>query len=444
MTAKALYRKSATSHPAERGLSGEFSAPGDKSVSHRALILSALATGESRITGLLESADVLATRDAMRAFGADIQRTGTGKYRIKGRAGRFEKPPMPLDFGNAGTGVRLTIGAVAGLGVSAEFVGDESLSARPMGRILDPLARMGAMAVSNNGRLPVQLHPAGLSGIDYTPPVASAQVKSAILLAGLGAQGKTIIREPRATRDHTETMLTAFGAELSVETQGPGRVIRLLGSQRLTACDVDVPGDPSSIAFALTAALVIPGSAITVQNMMMNPLRTGLLRVLHRMGALLTVTATGESGGEAIADIDVRASRLTAIDLEADIAPDLIDEYPVLAVACAFASGTSRLRGLSELRAKESDRLAATCDLLTGNGVNARIEGDDLIIEGGTPEGGGKVEARHDHRIAMAGLVFGLAARQPVSVDDVSMIATSYPAFIKDMTALGAVIETQS
>ncbi|WP_421789936.1 3-phosphoshikimate 1-carboxyvinyltransferase [Hyphobacterium sp.] len=443
MNAEKSAHKPAAAMPGRR-LAGALTAPGDKSVSHRALMLGALADGETKITGLLESADVLATLTAMQALGAEITKTGAGSYTVKGSARRLTTPSTPLDFGNAGTGVRLTMGLVAGAGLEATFIGDESLSARPMKRILDPLGQMGLEASSTEGRLPVSFKASALSGMEYAPPIASAQVKSAILLAGLGAQGETIVRESRATRDHTETMLKAFGADLSVEEDGSGGIIRLTGPQSLTACDVTVPGDPSSIAFALIAALVVPGSEVTITGVMMNPLRTGLIRVLKRMGADIHLTSKRASGGEEIADVEVRASRLSAIDLEPDIAPDMIDEYPILAVACAFANGTSRLRGLAELRAKESDRLAATHALLAGNGVETRIEGDDLIIEGGQPSGGRLVETHHDHRIAMSGLVLGLAARNTVRVDDISMIATSYPGFIADMTALGAVIETHT
>ncbi|WP_420434685.1 3-phosphoshikimate 1-carboxyvinyltransferase [Hyphobacterium sp.] len=429
-------------------LSGAFSAPGDKSVSHRALILGALASGRTRITGLLQSADVLATAGAMQALGADIGRLESDPdiWTVSGGAARWTVPGEALDFGNSGTGARLSMGAVAGTGLTARFTGDDSLSSRPMRRILDPLAAMGARAVSSDGRLPVTLEGGQLHAIDYIPPVASAQVKSAILLAGLGAAGETIVREGRLTRDHTEKMLRLFGAEIDVELQsGGGATIRLPGPQSLTATDIAVPGDPSSAAFATVAALIRPASAITVHNVMTNPARTGLYRVLERMGAIIDLTATGMAAGETIARLEVTASDLRAIDLEPEIAPDLIDEYPVLAVACAFADGVSRLRGLAELRAKESDRLAATCDLLQVNGVEAEIEGDDLIIKGAAGvRGGGQINTHGDHRIAMAALVLGTAAERPVTVDQADMIATSYPDFIGDMKRLGAMIEALS
>jgi 3-phosphoshikimate 1-carboxyvinyltransferase len=421
-------------------LRGHIFAPGDKSISHRALILAALATGESRIRGLLESGDVLATLEAIRKLGATVHADGAGEFRVTGASGHFDSPDSDLDFGNSGTGARLMMGAVAGAGANARFIGDASLTSRPMARVTDPLARMGARCETGTGRLPVELTAAPLVAIDETPPIASAQVKSAILLAALGAQGETIVREDRLTRDHTETMLKLFGAEISVTASGQGRIVRLSGPQALTACDIIVPGDPSSAAFASVAALIVPESDITLRNVMTNPARFGLYEVLKRMGADLTVTPTGKAAGEAIADIRIQSGRLSAIDLEADCAPSMIDEYPVLAVACAFANGTSRLRGLAELRAKESDRLAATHALLRANGIIARIDSDDLVIEGGAVPGGGHVATQDDHRIAMSALVMGLASKEAVHIDDVQMIATSYPGFITDMTTLGAVI----
>ena len=427
-----------------RPLHGRLAVPGDKSVSHRALILGTLARGETRIVGLLGSDDVLATAGAMKALGAGIRWPGPGfdSCEVTGCAGLFSPPDKPLDFGNSGTGARLTMGAVAGTGISAVFTGDESLSVRPMQRVLDPLAEMGARAESRDGCLPVTLKGGALHAIDYTPPIASAQVKSAVLLAGLGAEGETIIHEARLTRDHTETMLALFGARLSVERAADGAIVRLPGPQTLTATELTIPGDPSSAAFACVAALIRPGSEITLQNVMTNPARTGLYRVLERMGATLSFTGRGKAAGEPVADLTVTAAPLRAIDLEPEIAPDMIDEYPVLAVACAFADGTSRLRGLAELRAKESDRLAATHTLLTANGVDAGIEGDDLIIQGASNvRGGAKVETHGDHRIAMAALVLGTASDRPVTIDKAWMMSTSYPGFIEDMNALGAMIE---
>ena len=415
-------------------------APGDKSVSHRALILAALAQGESRIRGLLESGDVLATARATAALGAGVHRDAEG-WRIVETGGRFTRPGAPLDLGNSGTGVRLLMGAVAGTGATADFVGDSSLSSRPMARVLDPLAAMGAECTSTGGRLPVRLTGAPLKAIDWTPQMASAQVKSAILLAALGAQGETIVREPAPTRDHTERMLPLFGGR--VETDG--LTVRLKGPQSLTGTELTVPGDPSSAAFAVIAALIVPGSRVTVTGLIDNPARSGLYKVLERMGAKLTRSQGETHSGENTIDLTAETGPLDAIDLEAEIAPSMIDEYPVLAVAAAFARGETRLRGLAELRAKESDRLAGTAALLTANGINARIEGDDLIVTGCGPDGvrgGGHVRTHGDHRLAMSGLVLGLAARQPVSIDDAGMIATSYPGFIRDMQSLGADMET--
>jgi 3-phosphoshikimate 1-carboxyvinyltransferase len=418
--------------------------PGDKSVSQRALILGGLARGQTRITGLLESDDVLATLEAVSRLGATVERRGKGCYDVQGTNGKFVSGAGTLDFGNSGTGVRLMMGAIAGAFGQARLVGDDSLSSRPMGRVTTPLTRMGAHCRATDARLPVEILPAPLTGIDYRLPIASAQVKSAILLAALGASGETIVREDRATRDHTETMLKLFGADITVEPDGEGRIIRLPGPQTLSAGQIDVPGDPSSAAFAAVAALITPGSDVTLTGVMTNPSRTGLYRALERMGANITVTPAGDAAGEMTADLGLGFSALNAIDLEPGIAPSMIDEYPVLAVACAFAKGTSRLRGLAELRAKESDRLVATHALLSANGVEARIDGDDLVIAGGTVSGGGRVRSLGDHRIAMSALVMGLATRDAVTVDDIAMIATSYPAFIDDMTALGGMIEVHS
>jgi 3-phosphoshikimate 1-carboxyvinyltransferase len=425
-------------------LAGRLTAPGDKSVSHRALILGALAAGETRITGLLESEDVLNTARAMAALGADVERTGPGQWRVGGTGGHLSTPSAPLDFGNSGTGVRLVMGAVAGCGVAAEFIGDESLSSRPMRRVTDPLGEMGAQFDTTDGRLPARLAASTLHGIDYTPPVASAQVKSAILLAGLGARGETQVHEPRITRDHTETMLAAFGAEIDVAREGAACTVRIAGPQTLTARDVDVPGDPSSSAFALVAALIVPGSEVTLTGVMDNPARTGLIETLQEMGADLTVEPGPVMAGERTMTVTARASALHGIEVPAERASAMIDEYPVLAVAAAFAEGTSFMPGLAELRAKESDRLAGTAALLRANGVSVGTGEDSLTVHGGGSEGvagGGRTETHHDHRLAMSGLVLGLAARQGASVDDVAMIATSYPDFFDHMAALGARLE---
>lgn len=432
-----VHEKPAISHPGH-ALTGRAAAPGDKSVSHRALILAALASGESRITGLLESADVLATARAVAALGAGVHRDGEG-WRVVGTGGRFRSPDRALDLGNSGTGVRLLMGAVAGTGAVADFTGDASLSSRPMARVLDPLAAMGADCSSTGGRLPVRITGGSLKPVDWSPEIASAQVKSAILLAALGAEGETVVREPAPTRDHTERMLPLFGGEVTSE----GQIVRLTGPQALTGTRIDVPGDPSSAAFALVAGLIVPGSAVTLTGVIANPARDGLYRVLERIGAKLTRTPGGAMAGEDTVDLSVETSALKGIDLEADIAPSMIDEYPILAVAAAFADGESRFRGLAELRAKESDRLAGTAALLAANGVTARIEGDDLIVTGRGPAGvpgGGDVVTHGDHRLAMSGLVMGCAAQSAVRIDDAAMIATSYPGFIDDMRALGAQI----
>jgi 3-phosphoshikimate 1-carboxyvinyltransferase len=423
-------------------LQGQFQAPGDKSISHRAFMFAALAQGESLIDAALESDDVLNTAKAMAAVGADVERTGPGAWRVAGLGGRFESPAEDLDFGNSGTGVRLVMGLLAGTGIKARFVGDASLSSRPMKRVTDPLSQMGAKLVTQDGRLPVDMQPARLTGIDYTPPMASAQVKSAVLLAGLTAQGVTVVREPVPTRDHTETMLKLFGGEITVALDGEGRRITLPGSQRLDRAHIRVPGDPSSAAFAVVAALITPGSEVTITGVMDNPARSGLYRTLQDMQADLDIRPGPDMAGERTIDITARYSALKAIEVPAERAPSMIDEYPILSVAAAFADGTTRMQGLDELRAKESDRLAATAALLTANGVTVAIEGDTLAVTGAAEvPGGGRVETLHDHRIAMSGLVLGLAAQNPVEVDDTSMIATSYPDFLDHMAALGAKLE---
>ena len=425
-------------------LKGRLQAAADKSCSHRALIFSALAEGDSRIEGLLESADVLATGQAVAALGADVQREGAGSWRVTGR-GQWTSPAESLDLGNSGTGVRLLMGAASRFDLKAEFVGDKSLSSRPMARVLDPLSRMGVKTQSSEGgRLPVILRGSStLDAIDYTPPVASAQVKSAILLAGLGAQGETIVREPRATRDHTEIMAPVYGADLSVERDGEGLIARVRGGKTLTPANVSIPGDPSSAAFPIAAALVTHDSEITVTGVMTNTARFGLYKVLGMMGADLEMTPAGERCGEQLVDITVRSGALSGVEVPASIAPSMIDEYPILSVIAAFADGVTVMHGLAELRAKESDRLAASAALLQANGVEVELGEDSLTVHGcganGVP-GGGMVKTHHDHRLAMSALVMGLGAQAPVSVDDVSMIATSYPDFLDHMTALGAQI----
>ena len=423
---------------------GRARVPGDKSISHRALILGALTVGETTVGGLLEGEDVLHTANAMRALGAHLERTGEQAWRIRGvGVAGFAQPAGPLDFGNSGTGCRLTIGAVAGSPVTVAFVGDESLRSRPMRRVLDPLEKMGArvLEVADGGRLPLTIRGAADPiPIIYESPVASAQLKSAVLLAGLAAPGETTVIEAEATRDHTERLLKHFGAKITSKSHGEhGRRIVLKGQPELEPANVLVPADPSSAAFPLVAALLVPGSDLVLEAVMTNPLRTGLLTTLREMGASIEVVDKRDGGGEEIGDLRVRTSTLKGIDVPAERAPSMIDEYPLLAVAASFAEGVTRMRGLQELRVKESDRLAATVDMLRANGVAAEIEGDDLIVQGkGRPAGGAEVKTHMDHRIAMSALVMGLASENPVRVDDSAFIATSFPGFVELMRSIGA------
>jgi 3-phosphoshikimate 1-carboxyvinyltransferase len=426
-------------------LKGRVRVSGDKSISHRSLILSALAVGESRVTGLLEGEDVINTAKAMRALGARVERTGEGAWTVHGvGVGGFREPSSPLDFGNSGTGCRLVMGAVAGCPITAAFDGDASLRSRPMKRVLDPLERMGAKArlVAEGGRLPLTLQGArDPLPIVYEPPAASAQLKSAVLLAALSAPGETTVLEKEATRDHTEKMLAHYGAQLTVTPHGAhGRRVVLTGQPELTAASVRVPADPSSAAFPMAAALIVPGSDIVLEGVMTNPLRTGLFTTLLEMGAAIEMLDVRNEGGEEIADIRVRGSELRGVDVPPERAPSMIDEYPILAVLASFANGVTRMRGLHELRVKESDRLAATADMLRVNGADVSIEGDDLIVNGkGTPVAGGGTVATHmDHRLAMSALVMGLAAEKGVAVDDASFIATSFPDFTGLMRRMGA------
>lgn len=423
---------------------GRARVPGDKSISHRALILGALTVGETAVGGLLEGEDVLHTANAMRALGAHLERTGEQAWRIRGvGVAGFAQPVGPLDFGNSGTGCRLAIGAVAGSPVTVAFVGDESLRSRPMRRVLDPLEKMGArvLEVADGGRLPLTIRGAADPiPIIYEPPVASAQLKSAVLLAGLAAPGETIVIEAEATRDHTERLLKHFGAKITSKSHGEhGRRIVLKGQPELEPANVLVPADPSSAAFPLVAALLAPGSELVLEAVMTNPLRTGLLATLREMGASIEVVDKRDDGGEEIGDLRVRTSALKGVDVPAERAPSMIDEYPILAVAASFAEGVTRMRGLQELRVKESDRLAATVDMLRANGVAAEIEGDDLIVQGkGRPAGGAEVKTHMDHRIAMSALVMGLASENPVRIDDSAFIATSFPGFVELMRSIGA------
>jgi 3-phosphoshikimate 1-carboxyvinyltransferase len=425
-------------------LRGRVRVPGDKSISHRALIFGALAVGETPVSGLLEGEDVINTGKAMQALGARVERTGEGAWRVHGvGVGGFREPASVLDFGNSGTGCRLVMGAVAGCPVTATFDGDASLRKRPMNRILEPVALMGAHAVSvaDGGRLPVTL--AGARDpmpLVYCTPVPSAQIKSAVLLAGLAAPGETIVIESEASRDHTERLLEHFGADVRVEAAGAeGRKITLQGEPELAPAPVVVPADPSSAAFPMVAALIVPGSEVILTDVMTNPLRTGLIMTLREMGADIEALDVRGDAGEDMADFRVRASALRGVEVPASRAPSMIDEYPVLAVAASFAQGTTVMRGLKELRVKESDRLAAVAAGLRANGVDVEIEGDDLIVHGTErAPGGGTVSTHMDHRIAMAFLVMGLASEKPVQVDDAAIIATSFPGFASMMRGLGA------
>jgi 3-phosphoshikimate 1-carboxyvinyltransferase len=425
-------------------LSGKVRVPGDKSISHRALILGALAVGETRISGLLEGEDVLNTAKAMRALGARVERTGHFAWSVRGvGVAGFARPDAPLDFGNSGTGCRLVMGALAGCPITAVFDGDASLRSRPMRRVLDPLELMGARvdADTNGGRLPLTLHGArDPLPILYRTPVASAQIKSAVLLAGLSAPGVTTVIETEASRDHTELMLKHFGAQIvSTRESSHGRRIALTGQPELHGAEVVVPADPSSAAFPIVAALIVEGSDIVLSDVMTNPLRTGLFTALREMGASIEESHTRGDAGEPMAQFRVRASKLRGVEVPPERAPSMIDEYLVLAVAASFAEGTTIMRGLQELRVKESDRLEATAAMLRVNGVKVEIVGNDMIVEGkGHVAGGGVVATHMDHRIAMSALVMGLASDKPVKVDDTAFIATSFPDFIPMMRGLGA------
>ena len=443
---------------ARRGgpLRGRVRVPGDKSISHRALIFGALAVGETRISGLLEGEDVLRTAAAVRALGASVERLGAGEWRVRGvGVGGFAAPAAPLDFGNAGTGSRLMMGAVAGCPIRVGFDGDASLRKRPMGRILDPLRRMGASVpeVADGQRLPLVIEGAREPlPIVYATPVPSAQIKSAVLLAGLAAPGATTVIETQASRDHTERLLRHFGADVAVTPEGShGRRITLAGQPELRPAPVVVPADPSSAAFPLAAAVLVPGSDIVLEGVMMNPLRTGLITTLREMGGNIEAMGERQEGGDAAADLRVRAGALRGVDVPAERAPSMIDEYPVLAVVAAFAEGETRMRGLQELRVKESDRLAVMLAGLRANGVDCEIVGDDLIVQGrggaargsvagGGVPGGGLAATHMDHRIAMSFLVLGLASVRPVGIDDGAFIATSFPDFVPMLRALGAEI----
>jgi 3-phosphoshikimate 1-carboxyvinyltransferase len=425
------------------GLSGRIRVPGDKSISHRALILGALSTSTTRIAGLLEAEDVLATANAVAALGAEVERSN-GKVIVQGQGvGGLRAPSAALDFGNSGTGSRLMLGVVAGHDMEVEFTGDASLRRRPMGRVLAPLAAMGLEtdADEDSATLPLMVRGTGdLLPIVYYLPVPSAQVKSAVLLAGLQAPGRTTVVEPMAARDHTERMLGYFGAELCAEERGAGaRAITICGDAELHGANISVPGDPSSAAFIIAAALIAPGSDIVIEGVLLNPTRSGFIDTLHEMGANINILDRRDEGGEPIGDLRVRSSALKGVRVPPGRAPSMIDEYPILACLAAFGEGETEMQGLAELKVKESDRLAATAAGLKACGVSVRVDGDNLVVEGrGDVKGGSLVATHMDHRIAMAFLTLGLGARAPVTVDDAGMIKTSFPDFAPLMTKLGA------
>lgn len=425
-------------------LKGTFDVPGDKSISHRSMILSAIAIGQTRVQGLLEGDDVMATKQAMIACGAKIEKQGDD-YIIDGVGmGGLTAPSAPLDLGNAGTGVRLLMGLIAGQSLSATFIGDASLSKRPMRRITDPLEEMGASITTNDGKLPVTV--TGLEiplPISYTPKVASAQIKSAILLAGLRARGATIVTEPHISRDHTEAMLRHFGVSVTQEILEDGQHrVTMTGGTDLIAKDILVPRDPSSAAFVIVAALIAEGSDVMIPAVGMNPQRTGLITTLIEMGGDITLSNQRLEGGEEVADIHVRGSQLTGIDVPPARAASMIDEYPILSVAASVAKGTTMMSGVAELRVKETDRIAVMAQGLKECGVSVQ-EGEDFMSVTGSdtpPAGGAIINSQHDHRIGMSFLVLGMIASQPIQVDDVETINTSFPQFADKMNAIGAAI----
>ncbi|MGR3290057.1 MAG: 3-phosphoshikimate 1-carboxyvinyltransferase [Paracoccaceae bacterium] len=425
-------------------LNGVAEVPGDKSISHRALILGAMAVGETRITGLLEGQDVLDTAAAMRAFGADVQRIGPGEWVVHGvGVGGFSEPEDVVDCGNSGTGVRLIMGAIATSPITVTFSGDGSLRSRPMARITDPLALFGAQAYGRDGgRLPLTIVGArDPVPVRYTLPMPSAQVKSAVLLAGLNAPGQTVVIENAPTRDHTERMLAGFGAELTVVDGPEGRVITLTGQPELKPQDIAVPRDPSSAAFPVCAALMVPGSEVLVPGVSQNPTRNGLYTTLVEMGADITFENQRDEGGEPVADLRVRGSELSGVEVPADRAASMIDEYPILAVVAANATGQTVMRGVKAPRVKESDRIDVMARGLKACGVTIEEDEDTLIVHGlgvGNVPGGGTCATHLDHRIAMAFMCLGMASKKPVSIDDAGPIETSFPIFESLMGGLGA------
>ncbi|MEE4538674.1 MAG: 3-phosphoshikimate 1-carboxyvinyltransferase [Erythrobacter sp.] len=435
-----------TVHP-QGPLTGRIAVPGDKSISHRALMFAGLAVGESRISGLLEGEDVRATAAAMRQLGARVERGADDTWHVQGAGlGSLLEPVQALDMGNSGTSARLLMGVIASHAIRATFVGDASLSRRPMSRVIEPLGQMGAaFKASAGGTLPLMLRGASPAiPLTYKLPIASAQVKSAVLLAGLNTPGETTVIEPTATRDHTERMLTGFGVPVAIGEEAGLRTITVRGEADLTPCDVEVPGDPSSAAFFLVAASIVPGSAVTLTNVGLNPTRAGIVQVLRDMGADIREENPREVGGEPVADLVVRHAALTGIDIDPAMGPSMIDEFPALFVAAALASGTTRTRGLEELRVKESDRLATMAEALQLAGARVEEHADGLTIKGtggeplaGTPQGAA-IDTRLDHRIAMAMAVAGLVSRDGVTLDDTDPVATSFPTFFDSLDDLHA------
>ncbi len=428
---------------AARALNGTARVPGDKSISHRALMFGALAVGRTRVTGLLEGEDVLRTAEAMRQLGATVTREVEGAWSVDGvGVGGLAEPADVIDMGNAGTGARLLMGLIATHPITAVFTGDASLRSRPMKRVIAPLSLFGAEFMARSGgRLPLCITGnASPTPITYTVPVASAQVKSAVLLAGLNTPGITTVIEPVATRDHTERMLTGFGAELNVSVAADGvRTITLVGQPRLRPCEISVPADPSSAAFPAIAALLVPGSEIVLENVGTNPLRFGVFETLIEMGADITFENPRDVAGEPVADLRVRASKLKGVSVPPGRAPSMIDEYPVLAVAAACATGVTRMQGLAELRVKESNRFDAVVNGLKACGATVAAEGDDIVVTGNgmPPQGGATIAANLDHRIAMAFLVLGAVSARPIAIDDVRAVDTSFPGFAELMNSLG-------
>ncbi len=427
-------------------LSGTIRPPGDKSTSHRSLMLGAMAVGETVVDGLLEGDDVLATAEAMRAFGVTVERTDNGTWKVHGLGvGGLLEPDGVIDFGNSGTGVRLAMGIAGGQAFSTTFTGDASLLGRPMDRVLDPLRQMGIQSLSRSGqRLPATIRgPDALVPIEYRLPVPSAQVKSAILFAGLNSGGVTTVIEPTPTRDHTERMLAAFGAAIDIDTDEDGvRSIQLQGQRDLKPQSITVPGDPSSAAFPLVAGLIVEGSDITIENVLLNPTRIGLIETLMEMGGDIDIANRRNTGGEEIGDLTVKSGPLKGVSVPPERAPSMIDEYPILAIAAAFAEGDTVMEGLAELRHKETDRIAVVAAGLQANGVEVEEQPEGLKVRGGSVvKGGGTIATNLDHRIAMSFLVLGLASEEPVTVDDDTSIVTSFPEFRDLMTRLGAAFE---